>query len=339
MRLREAEAEAHRQRPFLRRLIGRARITRDIESGDAEATTGSSDVHERVEHRRRCLVAGVLAVSACLEADGVDAAVDLGLAEDLRDLVLRITLGHVDRLTPESASLSQAILVEIADDDAGRPEQMRRGGRGDSDGTRTGDVDRRTHTDAGADGTMEAGGEDVGEHREVEDLLHRLVFVRELQDVPIGIGHEHVLGLSADPAAHVDIAVCRSRAVRIDVEADTGLALLAVAAATARDVERHRHEVAYTHELDVPSDLDDLTGDLVTEDETFRGSRTAPDHVLVGAADVRRHCLEDDAVIDLAADIGGIDSRPILEGEFRVLGVDDLDLPGACIADCLIAHR
>src|SRR5699024_6695836 len=160
-----------------------ARIARDIEAGNAEAAAGPGDVHERVEHRRRCLVAGVLAVSARLEADGVDSAVDLGLAEDLLDLVLRVTPGHVDRLAPESAGLSQSILVEIADDDAGRTEQKRRGGCGDSDGTRTGDVDRRTHTDAGADSTMEPGGEDVGEHRKVEDLLQRLILVRELQDV------------------------------------------------------------------------------------------------------------------------------------------------------------
>lgn len=278
-------------------------------------------------------------MSASFEADGVDAAVDLGFAEDLRDLILRVAFRHIDRLAAESAGLGQAILVEVADDDTGGTEQQRRGGRGDSDRARTGDVDRRADTDAGADGTVEPGGEDIREHREVEDLLHRLILVRELQDVPVGIGYEHILGLPADPAAHVDVAVRRTRAVRIDVEADAGLALLAVAAAAARDVERHRDEVADLDEFDVPPDLDDLTGDLVAEHEALRGSRTAPDHVLVGAADVRGHCLEDDAVIDLAADIGGVDSRPVLEDEFGVLGVDDLDLPGACIADCLIAHR
>ena len=40
---------------------------------------------------------GVRAVAARLEADGVDAAVDLGHAEDLLDLVLRVALRDVDR--------------------------------------------------------------------------------------------------------------------------------------------------------------------------------------------------------------------------------------------------
>ena len=339
MRLREAEAEAHRQRTFLRRLIGRARITRDVEPGNAEAAAGPSDVHERVEHRRRSLRRGILAVPSSLEADRVDSAVDLGHTEDLLDLILRVALRHIDRLAAEAARLGEPILVEIADDDTGRSEQMRRGGRGDSDGTCTGDVDRRTHTDPGADRTVEPGGEDVREHREVEDLLHRLVLVRELQEVPIGVGHEHILGLTADPTAHIDIPVGRARTIGIDVEADAGLAFPAVPAATAGDVERHRDEVADLDELDIATDFDDLTGDLVTEDEALRGSRTAPDHVLVGAADVRCHCLEDDAVIDLAADIGGIDSGPVLEDEFRVFGVDDFDFSGTGVADCLIAHR
>jgi hypothetical protein len=46
-------------------------------------------------------------VPAGLEADGVDRRVDLGDAEDLLDLVLRVALGDVDRLAPERARRSR----------------------------------------------------------------------------------------------------------------------------------------------------------------------------------------------------------------------------------------
>ena len=58
-----------------------------------------------------------VAVAAGLEADGVDAAVDLGHAEDLLDLVLRVALGDVDRLAAEDARLLEPLRVQVADDD------------------------------------------------------------------------------------------------------------------------------------------------------------------------------------------------------------------------------
>ena len=133
---------------------------------------------------------------------------------------------------------------------------------------------------------MEAGREDVREHRQVEDLLHRLVLVRELEKVPVGVGNHHVLGLPTDPAAHVHIAVCGARPVGIDVQADAGVALLAVPTAPAGDVERHRAEVALLDELDARTGLDHLPGDLVTEDQPGRGGGASTDHVLIGTADV-----------------------------------------------------
>jgi hypothetical protein len=44
--------------------------------------------------------------------------------------------------------------------------------------------------------------------------------------------------------------------------------------------------------------LDHFAGDLVSEHHAGRRRRAAPDHVLVGAADIRRYDLENDAVID-----------------------------------------
>jgi len=59
------------------------------------------------------------------------------------------------------------------------------------------------------------------------------------------------------------------------VLADAGVALLAVAAAAAGDVEGHRAEVALLDELDARTDLDDLAGDLVAEDEALGRGRAA----------------------------------------------------------------
>src|SRR4029077_20650812 len=50
--------------------------------------------------------------------------------------------------------------------------------------------------------------------------------------------------------------------------------------------------------LDVTAFLDHFAGNLVSEHHAGRRRRATPDHVLVGAADVRRHDLENDAVID-----------------------------------------
>jgi hypothetical protein len=50
--------------------------------------------------------------------------------------------------------------------------------------------------------------------------------------------------------------------------------------------------------FDVTADLDDLAGDLVSQDHADRGRRAASDHMLIGAADVRRDHLEYDTVVD-----------------------------------------
>src|SRR5699024_6273047 len=116
-------------------------------------------------------------------------------------------------------------------------------------------------------------------------------------------------------------------------------ALLAVAAAPARDVEGDGHDIAHLHELDVAAHFDDLAGDLVAQDEALRGRRTTADHVLVGAADVGGDGPEDDAVVHLPAHIGRVHTGPVLELELRVGRVDDLDPAGSRVADCSVAHR
>ena len=115
------------------------------------------------------------------------AASTSGDAEDLLDLVLRVALGDVDGLAAEAAGLGEALRDEVADDDDGGAQQLRAGRGGEADRARAGDVDGRAGPDAGGDAAVVAGREDVGQHRQVEDLLHRLVAVGELQQVPVRV--------------------------------------------------------------------------------------------------------------------------------------------------------
>src|SRR6202011_4982376 len=87
-------------------------------------------------------------------------------------------------------------------------------------------------------------------------------------------------------------------AIGVDVKADAGVALSTGPAAAACDVERNRYEVADIEILDVAALLDHFAGDLVSEHHAGRRCRATADHVLVGAANIRRDDLEDDAVVD-----------------------------------------
>jgi hypothetical protein len=51
-----------------------------------------------------------------LESDRVDRRVDLRNTQDLLDLVLRVALGHVDRLASEAARLREPLGDQISDD-------------------------------------------------------------------------------------------------------------------------------------------------------------------------------------------------------------------------------
>ena len=124
MRLRPAEAEPDRQRADLGRLVAGTGVAGDVQPGDAESTAGGGELHQRVEHGGRGLLAGVLAVPVGLETDCVDATVDLGHAQDLFDLLPGIALGDVDRLAADLAGLSQPFLVQVTDDDDGGTEQL-----------------------------------------------------------------------------------------------------------------------------------------------------------------------------------------------------------------------
>src|SRR6202011_1641383 len=161
-----------------------------------------------------------------------------------------------------------------------------------------GDVDRRSYADLGGDGTVEARRQNIGEAGQIPDLFHRPLLVWKPQQVEIGVGHHHVVGLPADPSAHIDISIGASGAIGVDVKADAGVALSTGPAAAACDVERKRYEVADFEIPDVTPLLAHFAGDLVSEHHAGRRRRAAADHVLVGAADIRRVDLENDALVD-----------------------------------------
>ncbi len=211
--------------------------------------------------------------------------------------------------------------------------------RREADRTRARDVDRRAGGDPSGVGAVVAGGEDVRQHRQIEDLLHRGVLVRELEEVPVGVGHRHVLGLTADPAAHVDVAVRRAGTVGVDVEADAGIPGLAHPAPPAGDVEWDRAQVALLDELHPRAGLDHLAGDLVAEDEPLRCGRASSDHVLVRTADVGRDAFQDRRVGELATHIGGVDPRPVSELEAREIDVVDLHLPRAHVGNASVVSH
>jgi len=97
----------------------------------------------------------------------------------------------------------------------------------------------------------------------------------------------HVFGLAADPAAHIHVAVGRAGPRGIHVQADAGLAFLAVAAAPAGDVERYRNNVSDVQILDVTSFFNDFAGDLVPENQAGRRGGAPANHMLIAAAYVR----------------------------------------------------
>src|ERR1039457_6188323 len=326
VRLRPAEAETHPQRPGPGFLVDAAWVARHVQPGDPEASAGPRDGHDVVEDGRWCL-ARSRAVALGLEADAVDRGVNFGLAQDLGDLVgAGRVLAQVDGLAAETAGLGQPLRVHVTDDDDGRTEDLR-GVRGrQPHGASAGDVHRGAGGDAGGVRAVITGGEDVREHGEIADLLHGLVLVGELQQVEVRVGNHDVLGLAADPATHVDVAVRRAGTVRVDVQADAGLALLAVAAVAAGDVERHAAVVADLDELHARAGLDNLAGDLVAEHEAFGGGRAAAHHVLVAAADVGRDDLEDHAVRAFPSHVRWVDPGAVLQFQLRVVNGLDLDL-------------
>src|ERR1700693_5219356 len=175
---------------------------------------------------------------------------------------------------------------------------------------------------------MEAGRQNVCQHGQIHYLGQSLVLVRELEQVEVSVGNHDVTGLSADPTAHVDIAIGATGATRIDRQADAGVCLTASTAPSTGDIERHRHKITQLHHLDVRALLDHLASDLVPEHHPCRGSRATADHMLVGPTDIGRDDLQDYAVLDLAAlRVLELWISDILDLHLARPGVDDAAIP------------
>ena len=158
-----------------------------------------------------------------------------------------------------------------------------------------------------------------------------MVPVRELQQVEIGIGRHDVARLTANPTAHVHIAISTAGEAGVYREADARVARAACTAAPTRDVEWHRDDVAHIEEFHVIALLDHLAGDLVAEHEPGRRRRATANHMLVRSADVGRDDLEDHRMVDLA-------TMGILK--FRISDVPNLDHAWLDIDDTtILAHR
>lgn len=271
-------------------------------------------------------------MAAGFEADAIDGAIDFRDADDLGDLVGETgALFEVDDFATEALCLGEAFVDHVADDDAGRTEELATDGAGEADRAGASDIDNGAGADARGDGAMEAGGEDVAKQGEIADLGEGLITIGELEEVEVGVGDHDVFGLATDPATHVDVAVGGAGAGGIDIEADARLAGFAILAATAGDVEGDADDVALLDELDIASAFDDFTGDLVTEDEAGGSGGAAADHVLVAATDVGGDDAEDDAVLAGPGDGAGNIEFELGEGNCL-----DLDFAGSHVDNAAV---
>src|SRR5947209_7969606 len=160
---------------------------------------------------------GCWSMPSGLEADGIDRTVDFGYADDGFYLICRLTTRYIDRFATESSSLGEPLRVHVGDDNDGRTKKLSRVRSCESNRTRAGHVDSRARFHARTVGTVEAGGKDVGQHGEITQFGRSLVRVGKGEQVPVRVRHQHVLRLPADPAAHVDVPIRRSRSIRVDV--------------------------------------------------------------------------------------------------------------------------
>ena len=265
------------------------------------------------------------------EPHAVHPAIHLALTEDGLDLIRqRHFLGDVHDLVPGLLHQIQPLLVRVAHDDAGCPQQAGARRRTTAHRPGPGDVHRRSRSDSRLDAPVEASWQDVREEGEVFDLRHCLVFVGELQQLEVGIGDHHVIGLPALPVAQIE-AVGPARDLGIGGHADLGVLLPAVAAAPASHVERDRDQVALLDEDHVSAHFDHLAGILVPQHHPFRSRESTPIDVLVTTTYICSNKLEDHAVIALVA---------TRVDELRIVEVPNLDLPGPGIDHSTIScHR
>ncbi|SIF84777.1 Uncharacterised protein [Mycobacteroides abscessus subsp. abscessus] len=300
---------------------------RSVDADDARGAAGASGLQHLVDGSLRLKVLRLLTDAVRFGTDIVHGTIDFTLAQDGLDLVgQRNVLIQIDRLAPVVLHQIKPVLVVVADDDAGRTQQPRRRRTTAADRTGTGDIHRRARLGARLHQAMKGRGQNVRKQGEIKDLLHRLVFVREPQQLEVGVRDEQVLGLTTLPVAEVE-PVRAARDVGIRGLADIGTARLTVATPPAGNVERNRDEITLGEELDVVAHFDDLTGHLVAHDHPLGHRKRASEDVQVAAADVGGDHFQDRAMGSLLA---------VGHDQFRILQRIDPHVPRIVEDDCAI---
>src|SRR5699024_1850454 len=93
--------------------------------------------------------------------------------------------------------------------------------------------------------------------------------------------------LAASPAAHVYIAVCPARSFRVNIQTDMCFLFTAHYTASACNVEWNRSDVPFFDEFYISSHFNNFSRNFMPQHESFRRCRSASDHMLVTAANIR----------------------------------------------------
>jgi len=104
-------------------------------------------------------------------------------------------------------------------------------------------------SDLCSDRGVKTRGQDIGQHGQVPNPGECLISVGEFHQVEIGIGRHDVACLTANPSAHVDIAISPTREAGIHCQAYAGIAGAACTTSPTSYVERHRDDVAHLKEM------------------------------------------------------------------------------------------
>ncbi len=182
--------------------------------------------------------------------------------------------------------MGQTFRIPIADEHYRCSKNVTRSCGSQTYRTRSGNVDDRADFDTCGLCAVIPGRQNVGEHGEIFDLRHCLIFVGKFKQVEIGVWHKNILCLSANPSAHVNVAIGSARLLRVHIETDAGVPLTAGTTASAGNIKGHRNEIAEIDKLNVFALFNDFAGDFVAQNKAFGCSSAAPHHVLVGAADI-----------------------------------------------------
>ncbi len=224
--------------------------------------------------------------------------------------------------------MRQTFLVEITDHHDGGTQDTRRRGGCHPDRPGTGNINDGPDTNTGLHRTVEPGRQNVGQHRQVADFIHRLFTVGEFQKVEISIGHHDITRLPADPATHIDITIGTPGPRRVHRQAHTGILRFAAPAPPAGNIERDRYDIPDLKLLDVAALLDDLAGDFVPQNQPRLRGRAAAHHMLVRSANVGADHFQNDGMVKLPA---------IRRCHHRIGNIPDLDLAGPDIHHTSVA--